>query len=446
MAMKNKVIWQEGLFVRPQHFQQQQRFNDYLMESHLTALSAFTWGFTALSINQEQLKQGKVVLDKAVGCMPDGTVFSLPYQDVLPAPFQPVSLDSEASRTLYLALPVSHDAVNEIAGRRSTGQSNGRYRLNYADVRDLHTDEGDAVQLVLGQLLPLIVSGAEDLSSFTLLPLCRIQDKAADGSLTLDPTFIPTCQTIRASQVLYSYLDEIQGTIRSRASDLAERIGSPEQSGIADVAEFMMLQMLNRNQTRFSHRTGLSILHPETLYLDLTGLLGELMTFTAASRLPCDYDVYDHRDLTKTFRRLLLAVQRELSIVLRPRAQNLPLSKNDNIYQAVVNDTQLLQEASFVLAVHAQMPHDQILRQFIQQSKVSSPDKIRSVVSVQVPGIQLVPLLSAPRQLPFHANYIYFSLDKTGKAWTDVLNSNAIALHVSGSFPSLDMQLWAVRG
>ncbi|EAS1758233.1 type VI secretion system baseplate subunit TssK [Salmonella enterica] len=445
MAMKNKVVWQEGLFVQPQHFQQQQRFNEYLMDSRLTGITGLAWGFTQLAIDRQQLGQGKIVLEKAAGCMPDGTVFSLPDQDVLPAPFQPVSLDSEASRTLYLALPVSHDAVNEIAGRRSTGQGNGRYRLNYADVRDLHTDEGDAVQVIMGQLQPLIVSGAEDLSSFTLLPLCRIQDKAADGSLSLDPTFIPTCQAISASQVLSAYLHEIQGTIRSRASELAERIGSPEQSGIADVAEFMMLQMLNRNQTRFSHRSGLSILHPETLYSDLVGLLGELMTFTSASRLPDGYDVYDHQDLTKTFQRLLLTVRRELSIVLRPRAQNLPLSKNDNIYQAVVTDPQLLQEASFVLAVHAQVPHDQLMRQFIQQSKVSSPDKIRSVVSVQVPGIQLVPLSTAPRQLPFHANYIYFSLDK-GKAWADVLSSNAIALHVSGTFPALDMQLWAIRG
>jgi len=446
MAMKNKVLWQEGLFVRPQHFQQQQRFNDYLMESHMKAISGFTWGFTELSINQQQLGQGKIVLDKAVGCMPDGTVFSLPDQDVLPAPFQPAVLDSEVSRTVYLALPIGHDAVNEIAGRRSAGQSNGRYGINYADVRDLHTDEGDAVQLMLGQLLPRIVSGAEDLSSFTTLPLCRIRDRAADGSLSLDQDFIPTCQTIRASQVLSSYLEDIHGTIRNRTDDLARRIGSPEQSGIADVAEFMLLQMLNRNQSYFSHRSRLSVLHPETLYLDLAALLGELMTFTSASRLPCDFDVYDHHDLTKTFHRLLPAVRRELSIVLRPRAQNLPLSKNDSIYQAMVNDTQLLQEASFVLAVHAQVPHDQLMRQFVQQSKVSSPDKIRNVVSVQVPGIQLVPLSSAPRQLPYHANYIYFSLDKTGKAWADVLSSNAIALHVSGTFPALDMQLWAVRG
>ncbi|WP_213134058.1 type VI secretion system baseplate subunit TssK [Citrobacter sp. FP75] len=446
MAMKNKVIWQEGLFIQPQHFQQQQRFNDYQLATRLTSMAGFAWGFSELSINQQHLLQGKIVLDKAVGCMPDGTVFSLPDQDVLPVPYQPVAFDTEESRTLYLALPVNHDAINEIAGRHSTGQGNGRYRLNYTDVRDQHTDEGNAIQLALGQLLPHIVTGAEDLSSFTTLPLCRILARDTNGSLLLDSSFIPTCQTIKASQVLTSFLEEVQETISNRTGDLAKRIGSPEQSGIADVAEFMMLQMLNRSQGRFSHRKNLSVLHPETLYLDLAELLGELMTFTSAARIPCEYDVYNHHDLTTSFHRLLLAVRRELGIVLRPRALNLPLSKNEGIYQATINDMQLLQDASFVLAVYAQTPHDQLLRQFVQQSKVSSPEKIRNMVSVQVPGIQLRPLSSAPRQLPFHANYIYFSLDKTGKEWADVAVSGAIALHVSGTFPALDMQLWAVRG
>ena len=427
MASKNKVIWQEGTFVQPQHFQQQQRYNDYLLSSRLTALTGFAWGFTDLVINDNQLAQGKVMLDKAIGCMPDGTVFSLPDQDVLPSPYQPENLSSESSRTLYLALPATNDVINEIEGLHSAGQSIGRYRLNRTDVRDLHTDEGDARQLLLGQLLPRIVSGDEDLSAWVTLPLCRIQNKAQDGALSLDPAFIPTCQTVRTSTVLSRFLAEVQGTLHNRASDLAKRIGSPEQSGIADVAEFMMLQLLNRNQSRFSHRSRLSTLHPEVFYLDLDELLSELMTFTSLNRLPGeDRDVYDHNDLTRTFHRLIPEVRRALSIVLRPRAQNLALTKYDGIYQAMV--------------------HDQLMRQFVQQSKISSPDKIRNVVSVQVPGIQLVPLSTAPRQLPYHAEYVYFSLDKTSKAWSDVVNSNAIALHVSGTFPGLDMQLWAVRG
>ncbi|PUS67243.1 type VI secretion system baseplate subunit TssK [Salmonella enterica subsp. enterica serovar Dublin] len=300
--------------------------------------------------------------------------------------------------------------------------------------------------LTLGQLTPRIMSGADDMSAYVTLPLCRIKDRRADGSLMLDENFIPTCQNVYVSARLREFLREVQEAVGGRANDLANRIGSPAQSGIADVAEFMMLQLLNRNQTRFTHRARRPHLHPEDFYLDLAGLLGELMTFTEPSRLPCPLDVYDHRNLTDTFKTLLPEVKRALHTVLSPRAVNLPLHLRDGIWQADVHDSTLLQSATFVLAVAAKMETLQLQRQFIQQSKISSPEKIRNMVSVQIPGIPLHTLMVAPRQLPYHAGFSYFELDKSGAAWADVAATGAVALHVSGTFPDLNMQLWAIRG
>ena len=316
---RNKVMWQEGMLMRPHHFQQQQRYNDYLDNQRFRAMNDLSWGFTELTLNNELLAQGKIMIDSASGTLPDGTVFSIPDQDALPDPLHPQNFPDERSRNIYLALPVASDVRNEI----SDGRRIGRYRLNYADVRDLHSEEGDARTLTLGQLTPRIMSGAEDMSAYITLPLCRISDRHADGSLTLDDDFIPSCQNIQVSKKLRVYLKEVQGAIGGRASDLANRIGSPAQSGIADVAEFMMLQLLNRNQTRFTHRARRSQLHPEEFYLDLAGLLGELMTFTEPSRLPCPLDVYDHHDLTKTFKTLLPGLP-EMKVEVRSLTENPP--------------------------------------------------------------------------------------------------------------------------
>ncbi|HCQ6686398.1 type VI secretion system baseplate subunit TssK [Escherichia coli] len=366
---RNKVMWQEGMLMRPHHFQQQQRYNDYLDNQRFRAMNDLSWGFTELTLNNELLAQGKIMIDSASGTLPDGTVFSIPDQDAQPDPLHPQHFPDERSRNIYLALPVASDVRNEI----SDGRRIGRYRLNYADVRDLHSEEGDTRTLTLGQLTPRIMSGAEDMSAYITLPLCRISDRHADGSLTLDDDFIPSCQNIQV-------------------------------------------------------------------------MLGELMTFTEPSRLPCPLDVYDHHDLTKTFKTLLPEVKRALHTVLSPRAVNLPLHLRDGIWQADIHDTELLQSATFVLAVAANVPVDQIQRQFIQQSKISSPEKIRNMVSVQIPGIPLRALMVAPRQLPYHSGFSYFELDKSGQAWTEMAAAGAVALHVSGSFPDLNMQLWAIRG
>lgn len=334
-TMKNRVLWQEGMFALPQHFQQQQRHNDAMLRERLDALGDFAWGFTELSLNTELLAQGKVMIDRAAGCLPDGAVFRIPEQDLLPLPFQPGELTTPESYDIYLALPVATHNISEVQGIRSAGQSSERYSETRIDVRDVHSDDGDMQSLALGQLVPKIVSGTEDLSALVVLPMCRIRSHQPGGALVLDEEFIPTCQTLRVSSVLNRFVGDVQGLIATRATDLAKRIGSPEQSGIADVAEFMMLQMLNRWQMHFSHRARLHTLHPEIFYLDLVSLLGELMTFTENSRLPCTVESYDHRDLTLSFKTVIPELRRALNIVLQPRAQNLPLIFTEGVYLAL---------------------------------------------------------------------------------------------------------------
>ncbi|EAZ1802663.1 type VI secretion system baseplate subunit TssK [Salmonella enterica] len=313
---RNKVMWREGTLMRPHHLQQQQRYNEYVNNLRFRTINDLSWGFTELSLNNELLAQGKIMIDSASGTLPDGTVFSIPGQDALPDPLHPKNFPDEESCNVYLALPVASDVRCEV----SYGQQVGRYRLHDEEVRDLHSENGDVRALTLGQLTPRIMSGADDMSAYVTLPLCRIKDRRADGSLMLDDNFIPSCQNIYVSARLREFLKEVQESVGGRANDLANRIGSPAQSGIADVAEFMMLQLLNRNQTRFTHRARRPRLHPEDFYLDLAGLLGELMTFTEPSRLPCPLDVYDHRNLTDTFKTLLPEVKRALHTVLSPRA------------------------------------------------------------------------------------------------------------------------------
>ena len=169
------------------------------------------------------------------------------------------------------------------------------------------------------------------------------------------------------------------------------------------------------------------------------------MTFTEDNRLPCSVEVYNHRDLTHSFNTVIPELRRALNTVLMPRAQNLPLVFSDGFYVATVNDPTLLRSGTFILAVRARMPHSQLIHQFTQQSKIAATNKIRDMVSVQVPGVPLTPRTAAPRQLPYHDGFVYFELDKGAAAWQDVVKAGALALHISGTFPDLGIQLWAIR-
>ncbi|WP_058910619.1 type VI secretion system baseplate subunit TssK [Entomohabitans teleogrylli] len=447
MPTRNRVIWREGLFVKPQHFQQQQRHNDYQLDSRLDMLKRYGYGFHALHLNRELLKLGRIGIDSAQGIMPDGTLFDLPHQDFQPQPLDIGSTPEAGSRDIYLALPLLNDGINEIGSGEGGAATRARYREAPLSVRDLHSPDGDVSSLALAQLAPRLMQGHEDLSAWTVLPVCRIREKRHDGSLVLDEDFMPTCLNINVSSPLRLFMDEVQGTLVERAKMLSERIGSPEQQGIADVAEFMMLQLFNRLQPIFTHLAYQNVLHPETFYLHLVQGCGELMTFTDESRLPGAFPVYDHDNLTETFHPLILMMRQALSTVLTPRAISIQLRQHSHgIRVATINEQELLKSAEFVLAIRAQIPQEQLRRQFMQQTKITSLERIRDLVSVQLPGVPLVALSAAPRQLPYHSGYTYFMLDKQSPAWKEVQQGNAIAFHVSGDFPELDMQFWAIRG
>ncbi|MFQ2737643.1 type VI secretion system baseplate subunit TssK [Aeromonas caviae] len=442
MSSRNRVIWREGLFIKPQHFQQQQRHSDYALHARLSALSDYFYGLQSLAINEDYLGFGRIALVGATGILPDGTVFNIPNDDVLPTPLE-VTDASVANQKVYLALPLSVSGVNEV---NQGGQVATRLQAHRHDVRDLHSEGGDVVSLEVGRVSLRLMLEREDRSAYASLAIARILDKRPDGGLVLDPNFMPCSISVSAIPTLKRFLGESAGLVAERARSLSRRIAAPGQQGVADVAEFMMLQLLNRAQPQLSHLARLGTLHPERLHESLVQLCGELMTFTDESRLPPEFPAYRHDDQQVSFEPVMLALRQALSTVLSPRAVSIQLRKHQyGIMVAMVNESELMQSADFVLAVRARMPQEQLRKQLLQQTKVASSDKIRELISLQLPGIPLLPLPVAPRQLPYHAGYSYFQLDRQSPAWQMLAVGNTLAFHIAGDFPELDMQLWAIR-
>ncbi|MFQ2252270.1 type VI secretion system baseplate subunit TssK [Aeromonas hydrophila] len=442
MSSRNRVIWREGLFIKPQHFQQQQRHSDYALHARLSALSDYFYGLQSLAINEDYLGFGRIALVGATGILPDGTVFNIPNDDMLPTPLE-ITDASVANQKVYLALPLSVSGVNEVG---QGGQVATRLQAHRHDVRDLHSEGGDVVSLEVGRVSLRLMLEREDRSAYASLAIARILDKRPDGGLVLDPNFMPCSISVSAIPTLKRFLGESAGLVAERARSLSQRIAAPGQQGVADVAEFMMLQLLNRAQPQLSHLARLGTLHPERLHEALVQLCGELMTFTDESRLPPEFPAYRHDDQQVSFEPVMLALRQALSTVLSPRAVSIQLRKHQyGIMVAMVNESELMTSADFVLAVRARMPQEQLRKQLLQQTKVASSDKIRELISLQLPGIPLLPLPVAPRQLPYHAGYSYFQLDRQSPAWQMLAVGNTLAFHIAGDFPELDMQLWAIR-
>lgn len=443
MSSRNPVLWPEGLFVKPQHFQQAARASEAALHQRLGSLNAALYGFSELQLNDEYLTLGKIAITRARGIMPDGTVFDIPA-DLPPPP--PLEIEDDASKhsEVYLCLPLRTDGGREVSWPDNPGDF--RYIAQAQEIKDTHSADGDLVQVDLAVPNLQLKRKAEGSSAYTRLALARILERRPDGSLQLDEAFYPTCVTVRAIPALQRFLEEISNTMRERGRNLAARIGGAGQSGIADIRDFNLLQAMNRWWPCFQHLARQAQTHPEQLYLNMSQACGEFVTFTDENRLPQEYPAYHHTSLHTSFKPLEDTLRRALGTVLQPRAVSLPLQTLDyGVMTTTLEDRRLIDEADFILAVRAHLP-PQVLRQmFVQKVKVTSLESLNELVPLQLPGIPLTLLPVAPRDLPFHAGFNYFELDRRDPAWARMKTASGFGIHIAGDFPGLELQLWAIR-
>lgn len=440
---QHKVIWQEGMLLRPQHFQQNDRYFDLQLKVRTQKLASYAWGFFELEIDRQSLNIGKLVLSKASGVLPDGSLFDLGAER------QPLALDvppNTGNTPVYLALPLV--TGNHIESRRPDQQDVlARYTAFDEEVADSNAGDTSVSQVSTGRPdFRLLLGEGQSDQAYVRIKLCEVLDTNPDGVISLDPEFSPTYVNFQASGYLLSCLKEVISMLAHRGDILAERIRATGKVGGAEVGDFMMLQLINRYEPILRHHLGVEQVHPEQIYRELVGLLGELATFSSESKRPRLDGHYLHSDQGMSFRKLMDAIRQVLSMVLEQHAIEMLLQQRQyGIQVSPLHDHKLLGSSSFVLAASAQCDSEELRQRLPAHLKVGPVERIRQLVNLHLPGFKVKPLPVAPRQIPFHSGKTYFALELSSEELAQLERSGGFAFHVSGEFTGLELKFWAIR-
>ena len=445
MSWDNKVVWSEGLFLQPQHFQQQDRYFDRLVRASTMALRPFAWGLTELSLDTEMLTLGKFALRSAAGILPDGTPFRMP-EDVDPP--KPLDLaDSTRNLVVFLQLPTRQPGGVETAPPQLI-ETVARFATSELEAADINAGYSGTTTVPIGKLRLRYALENEARAGFTGIGVARIVEVRADKSTVLDDGYIPPLLTSNASSVIAGFISQIQGLLHHRAEALAGRVSETTTRGTAEIADYLLLQLCNNYEPLMVHFAAIvPQLHPEDFYRVAVSLAGELATFTETRKRPVAFPPYRHDDLQATFRPVIAALRQALSAVLEQTAVPIPLQERKfGIRVGPILDRSLVTEGTWVLAVKAQMPAETLRRTFPSLCKIGPVEQIRELITVALPGIAARALPVAPRQLPYYAGTSYFELDRSSPYWAALAQSGGIAIQVSGDLPGLEMACWAIRG
>ena len=107
-----RVAWSEGMLLRPQHFQQQDRFLYHAARLRHFHLEPYGYGVSELELDEQQLGLGQLGVVSVSGVFPDGMPFSLNDNDGL---ILEVPADAR-DEVVYLALPSERQSGTNIAG------------------------------------------------------------------------------------------------------------------------------------------------------------------------------------------------------------------------------------------------------------------------------------------------------------------------------------------
>lgn len=439
--VNNKIIWSDGLLLHAQHFQQAHRALEHQLHQQHAEPGEHRWGFHELTLDTELLNIGKLGLRSARGLFQDGTPFHMPEHDPLPAPMDiPAGL---SHALIYLALPLRNPNQSEIA---YAPEDRKRYTCILKTIQDVHSAEPRSLEIKTAALSTTLLTESNDLNSHTTLPIACIEESQLNFNITLSKTFLIPTLNIQTIPALQKLLFECHTLLSHRATMLATRLTDTHEAGTAEVMDLMLLQIINKYQTLMHYWLLKTPLHPETFFQTLIQLVAEMAAFTNHKRRPMEPPMYRHDHLHETFESLFKEVRQSLSMVLEQNAISIKLTlQNGGLWSGAITDKKLIISHQFILAIYADIPSDHLRTQISAQLKIAPLEHIKNLISRALPGIEIYPLPMAPRQIPYHANFTYFSLNQQNLFWSQLLESAGIALHAGENLPGLKFELWAIK-
>ena len=331
MRHLSKVVWFEGMYLGPHHFQAQNRAFEDLVHFSASNLWFESYGVVGQELDAEALRNGTVALVHSRGLFPDGLAFHMPECDPLPAPREIGDLfpPTRENVSVMLAVPAFREDGPNCVIAPDESPDHARY---LAETRTLHDENtgGDEKPVRLGRKRISFLIEPEEAQGFVTLAIARVR-RDGSGHFVYDPSFIPPCVHVSASERLMMIARRLIEILDKKSATLSRvtRAPSKYQAGFSteDVAAFWFVHTINASLSVLRHICLTERGHPEQLFVEMSRLAGALCTFGFESH-PQTLPLYDHMHLDRCFQALDEHIRAHLELVVPTNYVRIPLESS----------------------------------------------------------------------------------------------------------------------
>jgi type VI secretion system protein ImpJ len=447
--MNSKVLWGEGLLLRPQHFQRQDQYHEHRLHKSVGAVHPYAWGVERLEVDRDALGSNVLRILALSLRFQDGELVDAPGLDELPPTVDLDQLQSQPQQqqsvTYYAALPGLKPFSGNFA---QPGQDNNAVRFVQAnqETPDLYTQASPA-QLAYLKKTVRLVSEFEPRDAYTCFPLLRLR-RAATGGFELDPVFVPPSLSVGASPILYLQLRRLLDALQAKVAAMYGHHREPSRNVIefrsGDMSSFWLLHTASTSCAALMHYMHHPDLHPERLYEQLLATAGALMTFSKNWTL-ADLPPYQHGDPGPSFLKVHQIVRELLDTVISSKYFAIVLNEvRPSYHHGMLDSGKIDDKTTFYIAVSADIPALELVDTVPLRFKVGAPDDVEKCVLSALPGVRLQYAPQLPAAVPVRPDTCYFVLDAKGQMYERMLQAQSISIYVPSGMKELKLELLAV--
>ncbi|MCL2183302.1 MAG: type VI secretion system baseplate subunit TssK [Chitinispirillia bacterium] len=458
-----KVLWKEGMFLEPHHFQLAGRLQDARVNARIGSLAyaGYQHGFTELEIDRDALLSGSFSISRASGFFPDGTAFAVgsgamglngPAQ-TLSRSFAAYCRPEQLTLDVYLTVPV--DGVGAEGGESSlraglteSSAAERRYVEKKVVVPDYFSPDNNK-EIEAGELNCRIRFEGEPLDGCVWLRAARLS-KTGSGYMEPMRGYAPPVLFTRVSDALKGCISGLIELLWARIGSLSQsrRHSEPGQAffSAADENSFRLFNALCTFTPLLSRLHELPKVHPFDYYTRLTELCGSLLSFSP-SISPDNFPPYSHDNPADSFAALTGRIRDTLKVEFWTNCTVLPLEQaNPSTWYCRFPDERFAAGVNLFIGVSAKGDQKSLVIDVLQRVKAGSRDKLDMLISSSMLGLPLIHVKNIPDGLAAKPGYAYFVVDRQGPLWQGVETSGTLGIHfLGGCHPGMKMELLALR-
>jgi type VI secretion system protein ImpJ len=436
MADLKPVRWREGLFLRPQHFQQQDRYWAACDQLKAKAYHHFEWGLVDVELNEDALNNFTLEVRRLRAVLRDGS-----FVDV-PGNARPMYRDFE-DRMSEIGKPLDVSFGVRARGERGPETSDGergtedrRYIADQEDVYDLDRD-GDAVSFERLNFNLRLFFGDEPTDGYTIIPFARLLRQGDSSHPVIpDPDYSPPCLVLACSPVLMRIAREIFEHLILAVRALGD------QRGGADPLPMVQYYGLAGHIPVLRDMLVEGRCHPREMYHELARVAGAMFFGDPMGGGPEDVPTYSHVDPARTFLALKeLIVNRLVRPITTKDWDSLPMTRAGDEFTTNIPADALKPGTQYYIEILSAGSAGQV-PSLMMRARIGLPERLDHLKANALIGVPREIMPAAPPKLPPGQTGTFFRMKHESNEWVQhVGSSGQLGVSISGAPEDIEVRL-----